>query len=272
MENPRIIFLSSTDVQENAVCELIQSQREGPLVRVDAQRRTAASAECGDIRVHPGQLEQFYPRLLTSYNACTVAVSVNSAYATLKFLEEHPGSISDFESVILSTTPDPKAQQSVIEKLNSLSRMGADQHQLRVAFGRAPRAAPVEETYGKLVPHLSEHFPCINLDAVLYESSIYARIRDLRLPLGLMLRGEVDYQVALRQARLNSEPEDVLQQFVQKLMLQRALAGCQAEIILALKALRAPDPLQHNPQAAAQMEETEPPQQAHTLVDKTMTN
>lgn len=124
MENPYIIFPSSTDVQENAIGELIQSQRDGLLVRVDAQRKTASPTESDVIRVHPSELGEFYPKLMTSYNACTVAVSLNAASPTLKFLEEHPGAASDFESVILSTTPDPKAQQGAIEKLGSLSRMG----------------------------------------------------------------------------------------------------------------------------------------------------
>lgn len=124
----------------------------------------------------------------------------------------------------------------------------------------------MEDTYGKLVPHLRENFPHISLDAVLYQSPVFARIHDLRLPLGSLFHGEVDYQEALKQARLNSEPEEVLQQFVQKLMLQRALAGCQAEIIQALKALRMPRLLQQNQQILAQAEETEVPQQPHTLV------
>jgi hypothetical protein len=267
MENPYIVFLSSTDVQENALGELLQSQRNGPLVRIDARRKTAAPAESDVIRVHPGQLGAFYPKLVTSYDACTVAVSANAASLMMKFLEEHPGTASDFESVILSTTPDPKAQQGVIEKLASLSRMGAGQDRLRVAFIRSPRTTAIGETYAKLVPHLRENFPHISLDAVLYQSSVFARIHDLQLPLGPMLRGKVDYQETLRQARLNGEPEEVLQQFVQKLMLQRALAGCQTEIIRALKALQVPAPFQHDRHMPVQTQETELPQQPHALVD-----
>jgi hypothetical protein len=246
MENSHLILLSGSDIQETVAGELVHSRLGGQFVRVDAQRKTPGLSESDVVRLHPNQLEQLYYQLPASRSVCTVVVSANAVPATLEFLEQHQGTVSDFASVICTTTPCAASQQSVADRLPRVSRMGVDQSQLGVFFTQAPRTGTVEEAYGQLVAFIRDNFPRISLEAVLQHSSIFTRIRDLQLPVATALRGEVDYKAALEQAHKNCEPEDVLNQLARQLMVQRALSGCKAEISRALNTLRIPDLFQRN--------------------------
>ena len=248
MENSHLILLSGSDMQETVSGELVHSRLGGMLVRVDAQRKTPGLSESDVVRLHPNQLEQLYYQLPASRRVCTVVVSANAVPATLEFLEQHQGTVSDFASVICTTTPNASSQQSVADRLPRLSRMGVDQSQLGVLFTQAPRTATVDEAYGHLVAFIRDNFPRISLEAVLHHSSIFTRIRELQLPVATVLRGEVDYKAALEQAHKNCEPEDVLNQLARQLMMQRARSGWKAESSRALNTLRVPDLFERNRQ------------------------
>lgn len=271
MENSRLILLSSSDPQETAVGELVQLRLGGSLARVDAQRKTLGLREPDVARFRPDQLEQLYCKLATATTPCTVVVWARAVPETIAFLEQHPGTINDFAPVVCTTTQDAASQQSVTDRLARLSHMGADHSRLSGVFAQAPRAVPVEEAFAQLVAHVvSGNYRGVSVDAALYQSAVFTRVRDLQLPVGAMLRGEVDYQISLRLAHWDREPEHVLRQFARQLMVQRALAGCKAEIARALNALRVPDLSGRDRSASMQEEEISPPQQPAAPADEIM--
>jgi hypothetical protein len=269
MENSHLIFLSGGDPQETVVGEFVHSRLGGSLMRVDAQRKMSGPPGPDVASFHPGQLEQLYCKLAAARDPCTVVVSARAVTATLEFLEQRPGTVDDFASVICTAAADSSSQQRVADRLTRLSRMGADHNKLGVAFTQAPRAATVEEAYRQLVNHVvSGNFSGVCLDVVLYRSTLFERIRDLQLPIDAMLRGEVDYRTPLKLARRDREPEHVLHQLAQQLMVQRELAGCKAEITRALDALRVPNLSSRDQSASAQEEEISLPRQSPVPADE----
>lgn len=221
MENTLLILLSGGNPQEAMIAEIAHSRLGGSLAHVDAQRKPSEPTDPHVTRFHSDQLDQLYCKLAVAQGPATVVVSARAVPATIKFLERYPGTVNDFSSVICFATPDSGSQQRVADRLTSLAHMGADHNSLAVAFTNAPRAARVEDAYKQLADHVaSGNFSGVSLDAVLYRSTLFERIRDLQLPLGEMLRGEVDYQTSLKLAHRNGEPEHVLHRLAQQVMVQ----------------------------------------------------
>ncbi|MGF7136687.1 hypothetical protein P3T40_008200 [Paraburkholderia sp. EB58] len=241
MKQTRLILVSGSDAQENAVGEIVHSDAGGSLARVDKPRKTPAQPEPDVFRVRTTQLAHFYCTRAAAHDPCTAVVSAQAVPAMLDFLEEHTGTVGDFASIVCTVTPDPASQQTVADTLTRLSSMGAAPQNLAVVFTQAPRAISVQEAFAQLAAHIaSGRFPAISYEAVLYQSKVFERARDLQLPIGAMLRGEVDFGISLEQARQAGEPDHLLHELARKLLAQRALIGCKAEIDQALEALRMP--------------------------------
>ena len=187
------------------------------------------------------RLDQLYCMLAATPHPCCVVVPPQSSGAVLAFLEEHPGTANDFECIICTVTPNEESQQAAAQTIIRLADMGVDCANIRVALTGAPDAVPVREAFGRLVGHLSTpRLEGISLDAVLQASRVFERVKDLQLPISSILQGTVDFQDELAHAREAGEPEHNLHALARKLLVQRALLGCEHNITQALDALRLP--------------------------------
>jgi hypothetical protein len=248
MDHSRLILVSSHDAQQHALGELLRSRVGGLLILVDGGRKAPSQPEADVVRVRPDRLDQLYCTVAAAQHACSVLVFAQAVPAVLDFLEQHAGTAGDFASIICSSTPDPASQQTVIDTLTRLSRMGADHEKLTVAFTQAPHAVPVQEAFAQLVAHtVSGEFRGVSLEAVLHQSQAFERARDLQLDIGGILRGELNFETALAQARQAGEREHVLHGIARKLLAQRALTCCRQEIDRTLDALRVPHTPGHVP-------------------------
>jgi hypothetical protein len=239
MDHYHILVLnSSLDEMELGIGDILQSLQRGSLIRVDAQApRTPEFAEQSVTRVRPDRLEQLYCGIASARQACTALVAAPCVDAALRFLDEHRGTTADFAIILCSATPDPLSQKKAAGTFRALLDMDVQPDQMGMVLAQAPAGTPVEQAFQDLIQLREERLPGLACSVVLPESQVFARARGHRIPLAGILNRQVDFEVALRQARQQGEDEGAIQALARKVLAQRALLSQTGRIVEAFAAL-----------------------------------
>jgi hypothetical protein len=237
---PVIIFNSSNDAAERSTGGIVQAGIGGLLTLVDA-RKISAPLSPNIARVRPDHPDQIYASVASSQGACIVQVSADASDALIGFMNDCPGTIQDFQVVILSTTPEKEAQARLIETLDALTRAGMTPAQIRLFAVQAPANQSFPATYPLLASRLEkERYVDIPPAAVLPESSAFSRVVDHQLAVAAVLNGEIDFDILLREARERGSDERELRDLSTKLLAQRSLLARRNDITGALEQLQFP--------------------------------
>jgi hypothetical protein len=229
MQQSHLILNSSTHPAETTVGDLAHARVTcASLVHVDSQRGRTTPPDTDYIRVHPARLFEVFSRLYASPFPSVVVVAAPAVPVVLQFLHEHPGTVDDFGSVTCTATPDKASQQTAVDTLVVLARIGSNALRPGVAFVDQPDGTPVEKSFEHLVAYLQTgSFTRVSLAAVLPRTTAFDRARVLQLPVAQILRGAVNFEQMLRQAHETGEAESVKVELARKLLVKRALVGCR---------------------------------------------
>lgn len=238
--NPILVLTSSPDDMEFAIGDILQSQNGGPLIRVEIQRRIPKQTEAFITWVRPERLHHVYYSVASAPDACNVVVAAPCVAAMLGFLDEHRGTTSDFKLILLTATPLPQSQEIAVQTVNRLLEIGARPEQMGLVLTQAPDTASVRDAFPQLAQLRDEHLPELAFEAVVHESSIFARAREHQVPVASVLNGLVDFETALQQARQKGAEESALQALAKKVLVQRSLLAQRDKIGRAFSTLPFP--------------------------------
>src|ERR1700730_11143172 len=92
-------------------------------------------------------------RVQLAESSVIVDVGASNFVAFLQKLSNNPGSLDDFDIVLVITTPDARVQQETISTIETLADVGLDPSKIRILFNRADREASVPTQFEHVVAY-----------------------------------------------------------------------------------------------------------------------
>jgi hypothetical protein len=186
-------------------------------------------------------------RLASAAGSVIVDVASSEFHHFVEGLFAHPGSLSDWDLVIIPVTPQPRVQRAAINLIDLLSAMGLRQEQLKILFNRVITGsgnATVEQRVqcqfcGFLAQAAVRGIP-VALDAALPEAAIHGDLAASQLSICEILTDATDFTSLTRIAVAERRPESEIRYLARRLYLKRAAQGAVAELDAAFSALRIP--------------------------------
>lgn len=158
-----------------------------------------------------------------------------------------PGSINAFHAVVVTMTPNERAQREAGSTIETLKSVGLKMDRLRILFNQVDVSRlgikierAVESQFVDFLTYADVNGVKVSTDAALLYAKVHMELASMNLSLSKMLADETDYEALLDQAVLQSRSHTEALPLVRMHHLQLSARGVQANMDAAFKALRLP--------------------------------
>ncbi len=177
-----------------------------------------------------------------------VDVGVSEFGEFLEGLHNYPGSISDYDVVLVIANPNERLQLDTIDTIEMLAEVGMQPHQLRVLFNKTPRrtlrrgGVEFAAHFRALLAYQNER-PEYQIDpsACVLEAPVYTELAAHALSIQDVLDDPTDYLELVNEAVATNKPDNEILHFTRMVGLKRAAQSVRANLDEAFLALRLPN-------------------------------
>jgi hypothetical protein len=209
---------------------------------VEQQNQDASRYGIAVIRYRATEFPAMWQDMVMDDSHVLVDVGASNYLAFMNQLRQVPGTINDFDLVIVPCTPDHRAQDETAATIDDLSRLGLTPEKLRVIFNRsAADGTPIEREYRNVVAYLTAR-PKYTLyeDLVLPDRACHTDLGAAGRSISEVLTDSTNYAAALELAVKQKADPAERSRLARATALYRAAQGAEADLQRAFEALRLP--------------------------------
>lgn len=167
-------------------------------------------------------------------DAVVVDIGASNVEDVMAVMRQYRKSHEDFDFYVVPTVPEKKQQRDTISTINALAELGVPAKKIRLVFNMVESDDDPARVFAALFDyHAAEKRFTLRPDAVLHETTIYARLNGQAADLLALMNDETDYKAKISAATSQEEKME----YSRQLQNQRLASGVVEEHDAVFKTL-----------------------------------
>ncbi|XDJ36621.1 MAG: StbB family protein (plasmid) [Burkholderia sp.] len=143
---------------------------------------------------------------LMMIDSAVIDVGSSNVEDFIKLMQQYRGSHEDMDLFVVPAVKDSKQIKDTIATIQALAAMGVPAKKIRVVFNRLEADETVEDAFYPLIAyHEDTKAFTLRPRAVIHDSELYQRLRQLGVSVDELLADATDYKAALKEAKSQDE-------------------------------------------------------------------